>query len=243
MKKVFAAVILIVFLLAIYLNRGYARLYENNYDDMSLFTSSPITLNNKNFQTKVKYVAIGDSLTSGVGSKSIDKTLPYSVAQKIEQKMSTVLINFAIPGATSQDIINYQLNSAIEEAPNYLTFLVGVNDIRVFLPKERYEQNVDFILDQLSQKTSAKIIVFNIPNLGTKELVYPPYDTIFDIQTREFNEVLTRICKSRNLTLIDIYNPTKNTFSKIPGFYSPDQFHPSGDGYLMWGSLVKDQDL
>ncbi len=238
MSKVLPLILIVIAVLAIYLNRSYARIYEHNgYNLTNPKNQSMTNFKNPNFQNIVKYVAMGDSLSAGVGSEKQEETLPYIFAQKLSQNMSVNMVNLAVSGATSKDLIDNQLQKAIEEKPNYITLFIGTNDVHDMMPEEDFHKNLNFILDELTKKTSAKIIVLNLAYLGSDQIILPPYNTYFDLRTRQFNNIIEKESKARDLTLINLYTPTKNKFSKEAGFYSEDQFHPSGKGYIMWGSL------
>lgn len=199
-----------------------------------------ITLSNPNSLQTITYVALGDSLSSGVGSNDYKKTITYIFANHLSEikKNSVNFYNFAFSGATTDDLINKQLEEAIKINPDYITLFIGTNDIHSLIPAKKFEENIKIILDNLSKKTKAKIIVFNLPYLGFNNLILPPYDIFFDIKIRQFNSILEKICLQKNLILVDLYTPTKNDFSKEANFYSADEFHPSEKGYLLWGSLI-----
>lgn len=244
MSKKLIIIVILLSILGIYLNRSYSRIYDRV--EPSIFNISwmdPVTLKNSNFQNTVKYVALGDSLSVGVGSNDQTKTLPYIVAGKISEQMSVTLINLAISGATTQDVIVDQLDKAASQKPNYITLLIGTNDIHSLISPSKFEAQMSYIINFLTKNTSAKIIIFNIPYLGSENLILFPYNFILNYQVQRYNNVLTNLSKTNQITLIDLYTPTKESFSKQANFYSSDNFHPSEEGYLMWGSLVTLKEL
>ncbi|MCL5073547.1 MAG: SGNH/GDSL hydrolase family protein, partial [Actinobacteria bacterium] len=74
-------------------------------------------------------------------------------------------------------------------------------------------------------------------------LVLFPYNIFFDIQIRQYNQVISKVAQKYEVNLIDLYTPTKNDFANRTNFYSVDDFHPSGEGYKMWGTLITSKDL
>ncbi len=244
MKKNPAIFLILVIGIFFYLNRSYARIYDRDESRISNISwTYPITITNPSFQNKVKYVSIGDSLAMGIGSKDATKTLPFIVANKLSQRMSVTLVNIAVIGATSDEVLLDQLNNTITQKPDYITLFLGTNDIHNLIPSSKFEENMNYIIKMLANKTSAKIIVFNIPYLGLNNLILFPYNLLFDYQIKQYNRVLTRISEANKIILIDLYNPTKDNFSKQPNFYSNDNFHPSEEGYLLWGTLVDSEDF
>lgn len=241
MNKKLIILVIILSALVIYLQQSYARIYNRNETVLtSPSWTKPQLFRNPNFQNTIKYVAMGDSLTVGLGSNKITQTYPFIFAQSLSKNMSVSLVDLAIRGATSTDLINLQLDKAIVENPNYVSLFIGINDVHSLMTNKKFEDNINYITTILMEKTPAKIIILNIPYLGSKDLILFPYNIFFDYRTQEFNKILSKITSEKNLTLIDLYTPTKEIFSKQPNFYSFDNFHPSGDGYMLWGSLLTD---
>lgn len=242
-KKFFILGIILILIIAVYLNRTYSRIYEHNEKFLlSPYKMTLINIPKLNSANKITYVSLGDSLSSGVGSNDYKKTLTYIFADNLSKKTSVDFINLALSGATTSDLINNQLSKAIKLNPDYITLFIGTNDIHNLIPAKKFEENIDIILEKLTKETKAKIIVFNLPYLGSEDLITAPYNILFDSKTREFNVILENICTGKNITLIDLYTPTKE-FSKKIDFYSEDGFHPSSEGYLLWGNLLKDNNF
>lgn len=231
------------FFVFVYLNLTYSRIY-NRYTvpDLSFYWTKPISFKNPTFQNTVKYVALGDSLSVGIGSDNPKKSLPYILAGKLARNMSVQLINLAVLGATADDITQFQLDRAIAEKPNYVTVFIGTNDVHALIPAVIFRDKLDYIIKNLASQTQAKIIIFNVPYLGSKSLILFPYNLFFDYKIRQYNTEIETIAKNNNVLLIDLYTPTKE-FEKQTNFYSVDSFHPSGEGYIMWGNLVLQKNL
>ncbi len=244
MKKNLIIFFILVFIISLYLNLSYGRIYDRSETKLIRINwPEQISFKNPNFQNSIKYVALGDSLTRGVGSSNINDTLAFVFAQKLSQKMSVSLANLAVSGATTDDLISYQLDKAVKENPNYITLFIGTNDIHNLTSASKFDENMNYIINTLRKISSAKIIVFNIPYLGSKSLILFPYNLLLDYQIKQYNKILANLCENNNITLIDIYNPTKEKFSKQSNFYSSDNFHPSAEGYLLWGTLISTKDL
>lgn len=232
----------VIILITIYLFFSYSHIYDKNIrNSVSPYTTTTIFLPNFSSQKNINYIALGDSLSSGVGSSDYKKTITYIFADNLSQKTTVNFYNLAIPGATSESLINTQLENAIKLKPDYISLFIGINDIHSLVSGKKFEKNMTYILDKLAKETRAKIIVFNLPYLGSDQLILPPYNLFFDAKTQEFNSILKKICTNKNLTIVDLYTPTKEIFSKNTDFYSKDGFHPSEEGYLLWGSLLKDK--
>lgn len=233
---------------ALYINRTYANIYntvtrENlpnpSLQQKYLVKSDQNLLLGINDTQNQKYIALGDSLTVGVGSKSYEKTYPYIVAKKLSRMSSdVVLVNLGQPGARTIDVYKTQVPKVIAENPDYITLLIGVNDIHNFGSPDDFRINYQKIVDELIRTTHAKITLINIPYLGSDKLVLPPHNFWIDWYTKEYNLQISKIAQEKGMRLVDLYAKTRNDFNNRPNAYSSDLFHPSEEGYILWGQLI-----
>jgi lysophospholipase L1-like esterase len=240
--KRLAIYLIIAIAVFLYLNRSYAYIY-NHIDNMNL--TSPGTQQSYSFKNPslqadmIKYVALGDSLTAGVGSNDYQKTFPYLLAMKLMEKNDVTLTNLGGPGAKTKDVITDQIDKAAALNPDYLTLLIGTNDIHGLVSAKEFQTNFQTIIDQLTAKTKAKIIVINIPYLGAGNLILPPYDSYFDNKTKQFNQIIKKIADQKSLCYIDLYGQSKKSFAQNQKlYYSSDLFHPSAQGYQLWSEII-----
>lgn len=224
-------------LIGVYLNRAYAHVYSK-FDQLKQPEMIVMTTDMK--AENIKYVALGDSLTYGTGADNTGQSWPAIVAGKMSSnQISVELINLAIPGALSQDVIDHQLAEAIKAQPDLVTLLIGINDLHNFVSLDNYRKNLTLILSELKNKTKAKIVLINLPYLGTESLLLPPYNLYFNYKTDNFNKVLSEVAKEFGITPIDIHS-TKNLFGADKSLYASDDFHPSAKGYGVWANLIYD---
>jgi lysophospholipase L1-like esterase len=226
-------------ILFIYLNRSYAHIYQTI--ENAHLTSSDQTHIYKignTFAKSLTYVAIGDSLTSGVGVDSYTDSYPYQFAQKISQKGTQVILKTeAVPGARSIDVVNNFLDSSIEAKPDIVTLLVGVNDIHGNISAKEFKNNYETILKKLTQETKADIYSIAIPYIGAPQLIQFPYNYYFNFRTREFNTIIQDLDETYHVKYVDLY--TQNRNSPIhDAYYASDLFHPSQVGYTLWADIL-----
>ena len=230
MKRLFVFLLI----LGIYLNRSYAYFYNflsqhslvaPTHEETMIVGSSP------RLQT-IKYIALGDSLTAGVGVSDYKNSLAFTVAENLSLKNNVELINFARSGYTTKDVLENQLTEVISENPNVITLLIGVNDLHNLKSLQEFENNYVQIVSTL-KKTNAKIYLLSIPYLGSKKIVYFPYNLILDFRTKQFNNVIKKISFDYKIEFIDLYSLKKSS-----DFYSEDQFHPGENGYKEWVRMI-----
>lgn len=220
--------------------------YANFYNTIGLvnlkspYTTSRIVLKNPEGKDKAKYVVLGDSLGAGVGAKSVEETYPYLMAKKLVVEYQEVeVINLSVPGAMSKDVLKDQLEPTLKENPDYVSLLVGINDIHNRVPLANFSLNYQNILETLKIRTKAKIVVINLPYLGSKIAVRFPFSLVLDKKTQEFNRIINSLVDQNNprFVLVDLYSATKDAQNQ-PIYYAPDNFHPSGAGYTLWSKTI-----
>lgn len=223
----------------IYLNLTYAHVY-------SLFdkTSNPnVTLNYTIGNTRaiqtIKYAALGDSLTAGVGATGIEHAFPYLLSEKIAGKNKIKLFNLGQPGAKSIDVLQQQIIPLAVFNPDLITLAIGTNDIHNRVSMTEFKKNYNQILDDLEKYKQAKIILINIPYLGSDSLIRPPWRSYFDSHIKKYNQSITEMATTRQLTLVDLYDKTKTYFHDNQSLiYSADLFHPTDAGYAYWTDII-----
>jgi lysophospholipase L1-like esterase len=228
----------------VYLNRAYAHIYDT-IGEAGLSpveqTSSYSIANDVSAASDMTYVALGDSLTAGVGADQPEESLPYLLAKKMAGSDKRVnLKNYAVPGFKSTDLIVSLLPEAIKAEPSVVTLLIGVNDIHNQVSEKDFRRNYQYILDRLMKETSAKIYVINLPFIGADTMMWPPYDLYFRKRTERFNQIIKESADERALTYIDLYSPSVALFQKSGDHYSADLFHPSAYGYKIWADIIYD---
>jgi lysophospholipase L1-like esterase len=241
-KHIAPVTFLLVLLGVGYLVCAYIRFYrtigEKNL--VSPYKQTSFTLENARNVGVVNYVALGDSLTAGVGSDDVKSTLVYQTALNLSSRYGRVaVVNLGQPGATSQDLIGDQLPQiAGLAAPHYITLLIGVNDVHNRVSVATYKSNLTYILAELLAKTPAQIVLVNLPYLGSSDVVPLPFSSVLDTRTKQFNKVIDELGRNDRIKVVDLYSQTYELFKNDTGYYAADHFHPSGEGYLLFGGLI-----
>ncbi|PIZ94421.1 MAG: hypothetical protein COX81_03600 [Candidatus Magasanikbacteria bacterium CG_4_10_14_0_2_um_filter_37_12] len=183
----------------------------------------------------LRYTALGDSLTAGVGTTKMEDTYPYILATKISaEHKSVVLNNFGIPGAKVKDVLDTQIDQALKTNPNLITLLIGTNDMHNRTSQIDFTSDVEKIITKLQDGTKAKIVVINIPYLEQSKLFISLYKYYFAKRAKEYNKKIQQIAQKYNLVYVDLYTHTVQTKQ----IYSPDLFHPSKESYLDWSNFI-----
>ena len=181
----------------------------------------------------IVYVALGDSTGAGVGA--VEGGYVARLYQRmLQHRPGSQLVNVCVSGATTNDVVGDQLDKGVGKNPQLVTLGIGINDIGHDVPLERFAENYDRILSTLKEKTQARIVVTNIPDISSAPMFPSSLRSQYHQQIRTFNQRLEEIANRHGVTIFDVYSITARELPAHPEYFSRDGFHPSDEGYELW---------
>ncbi|HJU93824.1 MAG TPA: SGNH/GDSL hydrolase family protein [Pyrinomonadaceae bacterium] len=185
----------------------------------------------------IVYVALGDSTGSGVGAR--EGGYVVRLFKRIEeQRPGSKLNNLCVSGATTEDVLRSQLERGVAMNPDLVTVGIGINDIGHGLTLDQFSKNYEQILSTLKEKTRARIVVTNLPDISTAPRIPGPVRREYQQQIIQFSRRLEEIAARHGVTVFDIYTITTQELASHPEYFSSDGFHPSDAGYEMWAQQM-----
>ena len=185
----------------------------------------------------IVYVALGDSTGAGVGAR--DGGYVARLFKRIaERRPGSTLSNLCVSGSTTADLVRDQLERGVALNPDFVTVGIGINDIGHGLTLEEFSKNYEQILSTLRQKTTARIVVTNIPDISAAPRIPSVMRSEYQRQIMEFCRRLEEIAKRHEVTVFDVYTITKDELPLHPEYFSSDGFHPSDEGYELWATTM-----
>ncbi|HKS09936.1 MAG TPA: SGNH/GDSL hydrolase family protein [Pyrinomonadaceae bacterium] len=183
----------------------------------------------------IVYVALGDSTGVGVGAVNGGYVLRL-YNRMLQHRPGSQLVNLCVSGATTADLLRVQLDNGVAKNPQLITLGIGINDIGHGVPLEQFAQNYERILSTLKEKTEARIVVTNIPDISSAPVVPSSQRSRYHQEIVTFNQRLEEIAKRHGVTVYDVYSITTRELPSHPEYFSRDGFHPSDKGYELWAS-------
>ncbi len=188
------------------------------------------------------YVALGDSTGVGVGAMDGRGGYPPRLVKLLEAAgQGYRLVNLAVSGAVSADVLSHQVKRAVQEQPALVTLGIGVNDVWRLVEPEVFGDQVTRILKRLVP-TGARLLVTNLPDMThapiAKMLGLPT--ELLSLRLTQFNAALDTACRETGAKLVDLHSMTSPLVSKGGALFSSDGFHPSGEGYTHWAQSLAD---
>jgi acyl-CoA thioesterase-1 len=185
----------------------------------------------------IVYVALGDSTGSGVGARD-GGYVARLFRRLLEHRGGSELVNLCVSGATTDDVLRGQLQRGVQRSPDLVTLGIGINDIGHGFSLEQFAKNYDQILSTLKEKTSATIVVTNIPDISTAPRIPFSMRAEYQRQIETFNQRLEEIARGHEVTIFDIFTITRRELPSHPEYFSSDGFHPSDEGYELWAEQM-----
>jgi acyl-CoA thioesterase I len=180
----------------------------------------------------LRYVALGDSYTIGTSVTERERWPDQLVVLVPELEL---VANLAVNGFTSRDVIEVQLPRLAALRPDFVTLLIGVNDVVQGVPEATYRENVRRILDDVVNRVGAeRLIVVTTPDYT----VTPSGGDFGDPETRSAgiranNAIISEIAQVYGVRFVDIYDISLGAATDRT-LVASDGLHPSGTQYGLW---------
>ncbi len=184
----------------------------------------------------MRFVAIGDSFTEGVGDW--DDRYPNGVrgwADRVARQLGksdpeTTYANFALRSRVLDDVIEHQLDRAIALNPTLVSFFAGGNDIlQVRIDMEDVLGRYEACVEKLAA-TGARVILFTSYDLRLSPLLEP-----LRIRNNQFNRRVREVALAHDALLVDHWAMREYAH---PRMWEPDRLHMSRHGHRYLAAAV-----
>lgn len=188
----------------------------------------------------VRYLALGDSLTQGVGAPDESTgAFPALLAEHWRADGCEVeLQNVGISGYTAGQILAEQVPQIESFQPNIITFQAGGNDIANGIPIDEYRENVKSVLDAATG-SGARVVV-----LAQNEWFRSPEGKNYvgddgAAQRSAFDDVLIEETSSHGAEFVDLRPMYAEQAEQ--GQWVEDGIHPTPEAYEAWADRLTEE--
>jgi lysophospholipase L1-like esterase len=184
----------------------------------------------------LRYVALGDSYTIGT-SVAEDERWPNQLVA-VEPRLELVA-NLGVNGYATRDVIELELPQLADLEPEFVTLLIGVNDVVQRVPAPLYRRNLGQILDGLL----ARVGPGRILAITTPDYTVTPSGTEYGDPVRQAaavranNAVLEELAGGRLVRVVDIHDLSLKA-AEDRSLVASDGLHPSPQQYVLWLSRI-----
>jgi acyl-CoA thioesterase-1 len=186
----------------------------------------------------IRYVAVGDSYTIGTSIAGVD-AFPNQLVAAVNDKVPLQLVaNLGVNGYSTADVLRAELPRLPVLQPDFVTLLIGVNDVVRNVPADKYQENLDQIFGAiLSEVPTNRVVVVSIPDYTRT----PTGSTFGGLQQSnaiaEFNRIMKAAADIRDIAFIDI-SSVADLAGGDPTLVARDGLHPSAVQYAGWVELI-----
>lgn len=185
-----------------------------------------------------RYVALGDSFTEGIGDPEPRSPGGHrGWADRVAEELSSLTedfayANLAIRGRLLQQIIDEQVEPALELRPDLVTISAGGNDIiRPGTDPDDVASRLESALARL-RSDGATVVLFTGPDVGTTAVLGRIRGKV-----AIYNENLRTIALRHDLVIADMWALRELKDTRM---WAPDRLHFSPTGHHMIARMVLD---
>lgn len=142
--------------------------------------------------------AASRSLTVVAGASTVQGTISADWVSGLYEPGSDV-VNAGINGHTTGDLLNRLQHDVVDLDPERVLVLVGTNDVRNGVDPAESHGNVEKILDELRDGTSADLAVMSLQPLGEQ------LDSELNHQVRGYNAMLKAEAEERGIDYLPLF--------------------------------------
>lgn len=186
----------------------------------------------------LRYVAIGDSFTEGVGDDLPDgrsRGWADLVASGLASATGETVhyANLAVRGRLLEPIATTQLEAALalSPAPTLLSFNGGGNDMmRPGVDVARLVRLTEHVIRRCAE-TGVRLVLLS----GADPSARLPLGRVIHRRGIELTVAVAELAARHDLVFVDMFNDQE---IRRPGYWSPDRLHLGGDGHRRVASRV-----
>jgi lysophospholipase L1-like esterase len=187
-----------------------------------------------------RYVAIGDSLSEGLGDPLPGGGLrgwAVLLADHLRQfspEMS--FTNLAVRGYRARDAIQRELPAAIALQPDLVTVFIGGNDVLLTprLDGARFADELDQLLAPFADP-NVTVVLSTLPDLAAVSLLPPPLRAQLRRRVETVNDVIRRAAHRYDTVLLDAWAEPRILRNSMWSF---DRIHPGAAGHRLIAASV-----
>ena len=182
-------------------------------------TQSNESTNSAEQQAPLTILALGDSLTEGLGVDN-DANYPAQLEARLQELgyKDVKVINSGLSGETSTGLVN-RLDWVLQTKPDITILTIGANDAIRGIDVATVEANIRTAIKRLQDGGSEVI-------LGGMQI----YDNLGSDYVESFAAIYPRVAKDMNVTLIPFF---LDGVGGDPKLNQADAIHPTKEGYTI----------
>lgn len=176
-------------------------------------------------------VAIGDSSITAPGVRHIDDAWIRRVAHSLTDRYFVHLHSLAVGGSKASDVLDDQLQAALELEPDIAIVSVAANDAIRAVPPARFEHELDEIVGSLVE-VGARVVLVGVGDLGAIPRLPRFLRWYLTRRSAQFDRISQTVAtRHKTTTKAEVRGDLSDAFRRDPLMFSGDGFHASSHGH------------
>lgn len=187
-----------------------------------------------------RYVALGDSLSEGLGAPvpgGATRGWAALLADRLRRDEPEMeFVNLAVRGYMVRHALERQLQPALALEPDLVSVLIGGNDclLRPSLRLDRFATDLERLVAPFAA-CGATVVMSTLPDLTACSPVPRPYRAVLRSRLTAVNAVIEEVSRRHGTVLLDAWSDPR---TRQHGMWSIDRIHPSADGHRLIAASV-----
>ena len=186
----------------------------------------------------LRLAVLGDSTVAGVGSPTMEESLPVLIAQRVADATGRPVDvrGHGVSGARTETVLRYQL--PLVDGADVIVLVIGANDATHATFWPAFRQQTDEML-ATARATGAAVVLAGTPRFNRTQIIPEPLRTMVDrYSTLLRGEQRSATAELPDVAFVDLAAEASPRFVGVPQATSPDGFHPSPIGYGFWADAL-----
>jgi lysophospholipase L1-like esterase len=182
----------------------------------------------------LRLVAVGDSSLTAPGIEDLDKVWLRRLALRYAESHCVELISLGVGGSRARDVVEGQLDAAVELRPDIAVVSVGSNDAIRATPVRRFTADLERIVSRL-EAASGAVVVLGMGDLGSIPRLPPSLRPYLSRRSRRFDAACVRVAVAHpHAVKVHTRGRMVSAFFADPALFAGDQFHASERGHAVF---------
>lgn len=180
----------------------------------------------------IRMAVLGDSLGFGSGATSPQRGFTHQIFERIRSnRPGSTLVNFAMPHATTRQVIEKQLPQLPADS-NVVLLVTGSNDVKHYGRVGRFARDYAELVDAIRKQNPQAVIV----SAGLLDIsLAPAVPTVAKAAVAAFsamsNAEIQRIAKQNGVHVIDYFSFSQGLRGRLGEVIGADGWHPTDLGH------------
>jgi lysophospholipase L1-like esterase len=188
-------------------------------------------------QPTLKVAVLGDSSVTAPGVSGPHEIWVSRVCHRLAERRHVDLRSFAVGGSRARDVIENQLEPALEFGPDLVFVSVGANDAIKGVSLHRFAADLERLVGALAE-SGATVVQSGVGVLGTIPRLHPPLSNLMSRRARRFDRVHWQVAARHETAVVDQRSDDPALWNNDPSLWAADLFHVSGAGHARWAETT-----